>query len=118
MARDLDSIIHTGHFEFEFFECIYVTLQYYPYTTMAPIRTSNSKEILPQTLNEKGLRVQKWSKQQIDDFVTKLGFLDAEKDGGNNVKKFLHLNEVILSSLKGNKLFIHLYPLPRSPVSY
>ena len=42
---------------------------------------------------------ERWSKEQIDDFVRKLAFLDAEKEGGDKIKHFLHLNEVALIGL-------------------
>ena len=35
-----------------------------------------------------------WSGEQINDFVRKLGFLDTEKEGGDKIKNFLHINEV------------------------
>ena len=37
---------------------------------------------------------QRWTNEQIADFVRKLGFLDAEKEGGEKIKLFLHLNSV------------------------
>lgn len=37
---------------------------------------------------------QRWTSEQISDFVRKLGFLDAEKEGGVKIKEFLHLNSV------------------------
>ena len=47
---------------------------------------------------------QRWANEQIADFVRKLGFLDAEKEGGEKIKLFLHLNSVSILSLY---LFIH-----------
>lgn len=38
--------------------------------------------------------VQRWSSEQISDFVRKLGFQDTEKEGGDRIKHFLHINEV------------------------
>ena len=35
-----------------------------------------------------------WNEEQINDFVQKLGFLDAEREGGDQNKHFLHINEV------------------------
>ena len=39
---------------------------------------------------------ERWNTEQIGDFVRKLGFLDKEKDkeGGDKIKHFLHINEV------------------------
>ncbi len=41
-----------------------------------------------------------WSSEQINDFVRKLGFLDTEKEGGDSIKTFLHINEVGLAVLQ------------------
>lgn len=40
--------------------------------------------------------MERWNTEQIGDFVRKLGFLDKEKDkeGGDKIKHFLHVNEV------------------------
>ncbi len=35
-----------------------------------------------------------WSGEQINDFVRKLGFLDAEGDTARLITQFLHLNQV------------------------
>lgn len=37
---------------------------------------------------------QKWSDEHINDFVRKLGFLDAEGTVGDQINHFLHLNQV------------------------
>ena len=37
---------------------------------------------------------QRWTSEQIADFVRKLGFLDVKKEGGDLIKHFLHLNSV------------------------
>lgn len=41
-----------------------------------------------------GSGVEMWNAEQISDFVRKLGFLDTEKEGGDKIKDFLHINEV------------------------
>ena len=38
---------------------------------------------------------EKWNIEQINDFVRKLGFLDTEKEGGDKIKLFLHISEVV-----------------------
>ena len=45
----------------------------------------------PETL---GVNAERWNGEQISDFVRKLGFLDTEKEGGDTIKHFLHVNEV------------------------
>ena len=42
------------------------------------------------------VNMQRWNSEQISDFVRKLGFLDTEKEAGNKIKDFLHVNEVCL----------------------
>ena len=37
-----------------------------------------------------------WNNEQISDFVRKLGFLDQGKEEGKQIKRFLHINEVML----------------------
>ena len=37
---------------------------------------------------------QHWNSEQIGDFVRKLGFLDTRKEGGDQIKHFLYINEV------------------------
>ena len=39
-------------------------------------------------------RKENWNREQINDFVRKLGFLDAQREGGDQIKHFLHINEV------------------------
>lgn len=46
------------------------------------------------THNTPVVNVQHWNSEQISDFVRKLGFLDTEKEGGHDIKHFLHVNEV------------------------
>lgn len=41
-----------------------------------------------------GVNAERWNGEQISDFVRKLGFLDTEKEGGDTIKHFLHVNEV------------------------
>ena len=38
-----------------------------------------------------------WNNEQISDFVRKLGFLDQEQEEGKQIKRFLHVNEVMSS---------------------
>ena len=37
---------------------------------------------------------QKWNEEQINDFVRKLGFLDAEVETGVKINQFLYLSQV------------------------
>ena len=39
------------------------------------------------------MRSKKWNREEIGDFVRKLGFMDKDK-GGDKIKHFLHLNQV------------------------
>ena len=40
------------------------------------------------------VNMQRWKREQISDFVLKLGFLDSEKEVGDTIRHFLHINEV------------------------
>eukprot|EP00731_Ephydatia_muelleri_P021726 Em0014g317a len=131
VAKDLDSIIQTGHYQFEFSstEAIVISL-HYCHAGSAQATLSSQPSSLeegppqrPQAGTKDGKNwsgraqaalsgqpfgmeteawknddkessgKERWSKEQIDDFVRKLAFLDAEK-GGDKIKHFLHLNEV------------------------
>ncbi len=37
--------------------------------------------------------------EQVKDFVRKLGFMDKEKEGGDKIKHFLHLSQVLLVNI-------------------
>lgn len=56
--------------------------------------------------------MERWNTEQIGDFVRKLGFLDKEKDkeGGDKIKHFLHVNEVMLlcTDLMINIIHVHV----------
>ena len=47
----------------------------------------------PEYNQNEGIK-QRWTHKQIADFVRKLRFLDAEKEGEEKIKLFLHLNSV------------------------
>ena len=48
-------------------------------------------------MGQKLSNMERWNTEQIGDFVRKLGFLDKEKDkeGGDKIKHFLHVSEVM-----------------------
>ncbi len=41
-------------------------------------------------------QVESMNIDQVKDFVRKLGFMDKEKEGGDKIKHFLHLSQVLL----------------------
>lgn len=45
----------------------------------------------------KGPRKERKNREQINDFLRKLGFMDKEKEGGDLIKQFLHLSQVCLN---------------------
>ena len=137
MEKDLDSIIQTGHYQFEFSctEAIVISL-HYCHAGSAQATLSGQPSSLaegppqrPQAGTNDGKKgsgssqavlsgqpfgmeteagkndykesssKERWSKEQIDDFVRMLAFLDAEKEVGDKIKHFLHLNEVALIGL-------------------
>ena len=105
MAEDLNSIVETGHYQFEFSsEGIGISLQYCsgasamttPPTKLSSLDDKSLQR--PQAImqsDKEGSGKERWSKEQIDDIVRKLGVLDAGKEG-DKIKQFLHLNEVVL----------------------
>ncbi|KAL5475165.1 hypothetical protein EMCRGX_G027231 [Ephydatia muelleri] len=138
VEKDLDSIIQTGHYQFEFSstEAIVISL-HYCHASSAQATLSSQPSSLeegppqrPQAGTKDGKKgsgiaqaalsgqpfgmeteagknddkesssKERWSKEQIDDFVRKLAFLDAEKEGGDKIKHFLHLNETANTMLK------------------
>ena len=113
MAKDLDCIILTGHYQFEFTssEGIVMTLQYCPADNpqaalpSQPSSLEDGSSQRPQPMKPSDKEgpggKERWSKEQIDDFVRKLGFLDTEKEGGDKIKHFLHSNEVYHVSATG-----------------
>ena len=114
MAKELDCIINTGLYIFTLTSGASgseanMTLEYVASAqpTLPPVTTMDEGGT-PRTLptsgsyTESGLsngvqpasRKENWNKEQINDFVRKLGFLDAQREGGGQIKHFLHINEV------------------------
>ena len=115
MANELESIINTGVYLFTLSseasggEAV-MMLEYVASAQPHVPPISQVDDGGPSTLlrsgsyTESGLgngthvvsRKENWNREQINDFVRKLGFLDAQKEGGDQIKHFLHINEVIL----------------------
>ena len=95
MAKELDCIIATGNYLFQTPDTssrgAELILEYSPSQQFNP--TSLSQPSNPED-PELRTSVQRWNSEQISDFVRKLGFLDTEKEGGDKIKEFLHVNEV------------------------
>ena len=62
-----------------------------PEVHVFPVISRLNSQNGPETL---GVNAECWNGEQINDFVHWLGFLDAEKEGGDEIKHFLHVNEV------------------------
>ena len=60
-----------------------------------PLHSSLKKEV-DSFSSTVGSVEQRWNSEQIADFVRKLGFLDTKQEGGDMIRKFLHLNSVSL----------------------
>lgn len=58
-------------------------------------RLESQNDGASEAARTRGSNVEMWNAEQISDFVRKLGFLDTEKEGGDKIKDFLHINEVI-----------------------
>ena len=98
MARELEAVLSTGHYQFIFASASdglegAVELIYQPSLSVhgeecpSPSATAASEVVSQQ-----------WSKEQINDFVGKLGFLDSEGGVGEQINRFLHLNQVRLAA--------------------
>ncbi len=46
--------------------------------------------------SEVKFQVKSMNIEQVKDFVRKLGFMDKEKEGGDKIKHFLHLSQVLI----------------------
>ena len=66
--------------------CSKILLRYCPSTTSNASSGHDSLSL--------GSKTETWSREQINDFVTKLGFFDAEKEGSIKRKHFLYIHEV------------------------
>ena len=124
MAKELDCILTTGYYFFDISNNVAeLMLEYTPSTfdqSIPPLLLSSSQpsslkdpealspqiQTFPHLQQESQNRcegkatqvvnVQCWNNEQISDFVRKLGFLDTEKECGDKIKHFLHINEVCM----------------------
>ena len=94
VATELDCIIATGNYLFltpengseaELILEYNPSHQFFPPSSFQPPSLKDSEAVVS---------MQCWNSEQIGDFVRKLGFLDTEKEGGDEIKHFLHVNEV------------------------
>ena len=99
VAKELDCIITTGNYLFLTPDAsssgAELMLEYSPsplhqFVPPPPFLSSQPSSLKDQDV----VNMQRWNSEQISDFVRKLGFLDAEKENGNRIKDFLHVNEV------------------------
>ena len=77
-------------------------LEYEPVTVASKTATATNSEgsepqcnvVKPAAVQDKPRKEFK-NNEQIDDFLRKLGFMDKEREGGDFIKQFLHLSQVI-----------------------
>ena len=129
MANELECIITTGLFIFTLSSGgasggeASMALQYVPsaqsvFPPITQVEEGGTPRTLPNSGNyhESGLsngahganRTENWNREQINDFVRKLGFLDAQREGGDQIKHFLHINEVQYCAYKMNICNVHV----------
>jgi len=120
VAKELDRIITTGYYIFLTSDTSRsrgeLQLEYSPSPSQQPQlpvsqpSSLEDPEVVPPQMREhprilsrlesrndhevEVRNVELWNSEQISDFVRKLGFLDTEKEGGDKIKHFLHVNEV------------------------
>ena len=102
VAKDLEYIVNTGCFKFEFGEREAdnregrLLLEYKsPIPTLQQITTISQLEGSEKE-SEVIFQVKSMNIEQVKDFVRKLGFMDKEKEGGDKIKHFLHLSQVLI----------------------
>ena len=89
MDNELKCISETGQFVFTLLSgasgiTVSMTLEYTP----SSVSTAESKGEMTKRTK------QSWTREQINDFVRKLGFFDIKREGRDQIKPFLHINEV------------------------
>ena len=113
VANELECIINTGQYTFTLSSGASggeasMNLEYTPSARPSLPPSSmgedgvTSRTYASESFQETGVvngtqlvsRMENWTREQINDFVRKLGFLDAQKEGGDKIKLFLHINEV------------------------
>ena len=100
VAKELHCILTTGSFLFHVLNTrssgVELILEYSPSPSQqfAPLSLPTLSQPSSQEYSEVVVNMQCWNSEQISDFVLKLGFLDSEKEGGDKIKHFLHINEV------------------------
>ncbi len=114
VAKELDKVLETGQFSFKLPSDgrAHMILEYIPSSSQGPsleevdgggttvrTRTSSSRpEQLKFSDSEGGVgkrsKAEQWNSEQIGDFVRKLGFMDAEREGGEKIKHFRHISFV------------------------
>lgn len=105
VANELDHILETGIFNFMFSSdetsTADILLVYQPSQPAQPDTDSISREDGKRSPLDRGSTLivdQRWNSEHIADFVRKLGFLDTEREGGERIKLFIHLNSVSFKS--------------------
>ena len=113
VANELESIINTGVYIFTLSsgacggEAV-MMLEYVPLAQRVIPTVSHVDDGNPRSFQHSGSdtecglgngthvvsQKENWNREQINDFVRKLGFLDAQREGGDQIKHFLHINEV------------------------
>ena len=93
MARDLSHVLDTGYYQFVFGSTPTgvsptIQLKYRPLTSLSEVGGETGVPSAEDVVE------QKWNEEEIEDFVRKLGFLDAEGSDGDLINHFLHLNQV------------------------
>ena len=93
MARDLSHVLGTGYYQFVFGSTPTgvsptIQLKYLPLASLSEVGGETGVPSAGDVVE------QKWNEEEIEDFVRKLGFLDAEGSDGDLINHFLHLNQV------------------------
>lgn len=91
IENELDSILSTGFYNFQLADDVQPNGIFLIFQLRFQCRQTPQPQ--PECNENEGIK-QRWTHEQIDNFVRKLRFLDAEKEGREKIKLFLHLNTV------------------------
>ena len=116
MEGELECIWHSGFFILKMIaessgQDTKILLQYSPDQSFSP-QISEAESSLSQHVSlQPDLQcsvslsltsnMETWNREQINEFVRKLGFLDAKEEGSERIKHFLYINEVCVITIQG-----------------
>ena len=93
VAKELEAVLNTGHYQFAYAAGSTEGVRGAMELIYRPLLSAYVEEAGPLAVPG-DLVEQHWNREQINDFVRKLGFLDSEGAVGVRINHFLHLHQV------------------------